>query len=69
MGIDYEKYDDSPEEYFDSIVFNDVLEHLHSPWYVLKRIKKLPKKNRYAMASIPNISYYDQITKLVLINE
>jgi len=55
-----------PEQYFDCIVFNDVLEHLYYPWEVLKRVKKLLKKNGYVMESIPNIRYYEQIKKYIL---
>jgi 2-polyprenyl-3-methyl-5-hydroxy-6-metoxy-1,4-benzoquinol methylase len=60
---------DLPEEYFDCIVFNDVLEHLYDPWDVLKRVKILLKNNGYVLASIPNIRYYGQIKNLVLKGE
>jgi 2-polyprenyl-3-methyl-5-hydroxy-6-metoxy-1,4-benzoquinol methylase len=56
---------DLPDEYFDCIVFNDVLEHLYYPWDVLKKVKKLLKVNGYIVASIPNIRYYVQIKKLL----
>jgi 2-polyprenyl-3-methyl-5-hydroxy-6-metoxy-1,4-benzoquinol methylase len=56
---------DLPDAYFDCIVFNDVLEHLYSPWDVLKKVKKFLNKNGYIVASIPNIRYYVQIKKLL----
>lgn len=57
---------DLPENYFDIIVFNDVLEHLQSPWNVLVKIKKYMKLNGYVAASIPNVRYYDNIKKLLI---
>lgn len=57
---------DLPEEYFDCIVFNDVLEHLWYPWDVLKQMRKLLKNHGYVLASIPNIRYLGQVKKLML---
>lgn len=58
-----------PEEYFDCIVFNDVLEHLYYPWNVLRLVKKFLNSNGHVMASIPNIRQYGQVKKLVLQGE
>jgi 2-polyprenyl-3-methyl-5-hydroxy-6-metoxy-1,4-benzoquinol methylase len=60
---------DLPDEYFDCIVFNDVLEHLYYPWDVLKQVKPLLKNNGYVLASIPNIRYFVHIKNLVLKGE
>jgi 2-polyprenyl-3-methyl-5-hydroxy-6-metoxy-1,4-benzoquinol methylase len=57
---------DLPEEYFDCIVFNDVLEHLYYPWDVLEKVKKFLKNGGYVLASIPNIRYLEQVVSLVL---
>lgn len=57
---------DLPEEYFDCVVFNDVLEHLYYPWDVLKQVKKLLKNSGYVLASIPNIRYYRQVQRFLL---
>ena len=57
---------DLPDEYFDCIVFNDVLEHLHYPWDVLKQMKKLLKDNGHVLASIPNVRYYEHVKTLML---
>ena len=57
---------DLPEEYFDFIVFNDVLEHLIYPWDVLRQVKKYIEKRGYVLASIPNIRYFEQVKRLVL---
>jgi len=52
-------------EYFDCIIFADVLEHLVDPWSVLKKATYFLDKNGIIIASIPNIRYYDTILNLV----
>lgn len=63
-NIENDKFD-IPEHYFDCIVFNDVIEHLYSPWDVLIQVKKLLKKNGIIVASIPNIRYFAHIKNLL----
>lgn len=46
-----------PKEKFDSISFNDVLEHLLNPGEILKNTKPLLAKKGVVIASIPNIFY------------
>ncbi|QEK12494.1 methyltransferase domain-containing protein [Crassaminicella thermophila] len=53
------------EEYFDYIIFADVLEHLYNPWNVLKNIRKYLKKDGIILASIPNIMHYSIIKNLL----
>ncbi len=57
------------ENYFDCIVFGDILEHLYDPWFVLKQYKKYLKENGYILASIPNIQYYKIVRKLIFKGE
>jgi 2-polyprenyl-3-methyl-5-hydroxy-6-metoxy-1,4-benzoquinol methylase len=58
-----------PENYFDCIVFNDVLEHLLLPWRVLTKIKSYLKSDGWIVASIPNIRYFECIKSLLLHKE
>jgi methionine biosynthesis protein MetW len=44
------------KEYFDVILFADVLEHLRNPLEVLNRFKNCLKKDGYIVISIPNIA-------------
>ena len=44
------------ENYFDFIVFADILEHLKEPLLVLQRFKKYLKEDGYVLLSLPNIS-------------
>ncbi|WP_342576279.1 glycosyltransferase [Paenibacillus sp. FSL M8-0142] len=54
-----------PEDYFDYIIFGDVLEHLHDPWGVLERVKKHLKFNGKIIASIPNVMHHSVIDSLL----
>jgi 2-polyprenyl-3-methyl-5-hydroxy-6-metoxy-1,4-benzoquinol methylase len=47
-----------PNDYFDAIYFNDVLEHLVNPYSVLKIIKEKLSENGVVISSIPNLRYY-----------
>lgn len=52
-------------EYFDYIIYGDVLEHLTDPWFILSKNSKYLKKNGFVIASIPNVRHYSIIKDLV----
>lgn len=54
-----------PENYFDYIIFGDVLEHLQNPWQVLEKMKCYLKADGYFLASIPNIAHYSILYDLL----
>jgi SAM-dependent methyltransferase len=54
------------EDYFDYIIFADVLEHLVNPATVLKRYAPYLKETGYVVASIPNVKNYRVLLDLVL---
>ncbi len=56
------------KEFFDYIVFADVLEHLKYPEEVLGLFKKYLKKDGKIICSIPNIAYYKKRWLLYLIS-
>jgi len=58
--------DQLPANYFDVVVFNDVLEHLVDPFTVLARIKSRIRAGGMVVSSIPNIRYYHTFRELVL---
>lgn len=53
------------ENYFDYILFGDVLEHLHNPKTVLEYIKKYLKNTGKIVASIPNIMHASVIKSMI----
>lgn len=57
--------DSLPENYFDLIIFNDVLEHCIDPWSILERIKSKLLANGIVVSSIPNVRYIKNISHLL----
>lgn len=54
-----------PKNYFDYIIFGDVLEHLRDPKSVLHKIKKYLKTNGRILASIPNVMHISVVKPLL----
>lgn len=54
-----------PTQYFDCIVFNDVLEHMTDPEAALRYAKTLLRPGGTVVASIPNISYLPVVRDLI----
>ena len=61
--------DQLPADYFDLIVFNDVLEHMVDPFTVLAKIKSRISRRGVVVSSIPNIRYYPVFRELLLHKE
>lgn len=55
-----------PDNYFDCIVFNDVLEHLINPKEVLLAIKSKITEDGIIVASIPNVRYLPNLYQLLI---
>ena len=62
-------WDKIPNNHFDLVVFNDVLEHMIDPYSVLKKIQTKLKPGGYIVSSIPNIRYYHTLHALVMAGE
>lgn len=54
-----------PDNYFDVVYCNDVLEHLADPYMVLKELKTKLKPGGVVISSIPNIRYHNALIKLL----
>ncbi len=54
-----------PDNYFDVIFFNDVLEHLVDPYSVLEDIRSKLAPGGIVIASIPNVRYYKNMANLL----
>lgn len=57
---------DLPYDYFDCLIFNDVLEHFVDPWKVLLKLKPHLTEGGHVIASIPNVRYFDNIYNLLM---
>jgi 2-polyprenyl-3-methyl-5-hydroxy-6-metoxy-1,4-benzoquinol methylase len=53
-------------EYFDCVVFADVLEHLTDPWATLARYSTYVRRGGYVVASIPNVRNLGLLYNLVV---
>ena len=53
------------EDYFDCVVFADVLEHLVDPWKMLRRARAFLRQNGTIVASIPNVQHWDVLANLL----
>ena len=53
------------EDYFDCVVFADVLEHLVDPWRMLRRARAFLRRNGTIVASIPNVQHWDVLANLL----
>jgi GT2 family glycosyltransferase len=51
--------------YFDYIILGNVLEHLHDPWEVLKKLTKHLKYQGKMLISFPNVMHYSVIRGLM----
>jgi len=57
QGTIDEKLSEIPDEAFDVIVMNDVIEHLTEPWNDIQKLKSKLKKEGVFVSSIPNVRY------------
>jgi len=60
-------YDQLPKNYFDAIIFNDVLEHVYSPWDTIQLIKSMLSPSGVVITSIPNFRYISNLITEILI--
>ena len=58
-----------PHQYFDLIVFNDVLEHMANPWDALKLAHLALKDDGVVIASLPNIRHKSILKDLIFKDE
>lgn len=54
-----------PDNYFDCIIFNDVMEHFIDPFTVLELIKTKLSENAIIVSSIPNVRYVGNLFELL----
>jgi 2-polyprenyl-3-methyl-5-hydroxy-6-metoxy-1,4-benzoquinol methylase len=55
----------SLSNYFDCIIYADILEHLSNPWDVVAEHKKLLKSEGFVIISVPNIRHIHTFSNLL----
>jgi 2-polyprenyl-3-methyl-5-hydroxy-6-metoxy-1,4-benzoquinol methylase len=66
VGDFNEIFDQLPKNHFDCIIFNDVLEHIYSPWDTIQKVKLLLSPNGVLVSSIPNFRYITNLFSEVI---
>jgi len=54
-----------PDNYFDLVIANDVIEHMEQPWNFLQSIKQKMTANAFIILSIPNVRYFWNLKELL----
>ncbi|HWJ35741.1 MAG TPA: class I SAM-dependent methyltransferase [Steroidobacteraceae bacterium] len=65
-GLYEEVSDKCPDNYFDVIICNDVIEHMADPDKFLEDIKRKMKKNGHLVGSIPNVRHFGNLFRLLI---
>jgi len=65
VGLYSEAEEQIPDNYFDLIIANDVIEHIEQPWDFLQSLKKKLAKNASLVLSIPNVRCYSNLRELL----
>lgn len=53
------------DDFFDAIIFNDVLEHMAEPWVALELAARKLTSNGVVIVSIPNLRHIDNLVHLM----
>jgi len=61
-----EKISSLPDNYFDLIICNDVIEHINDHNLFFKSIKRIMKNNSFLLGSVPNVRYYTNFYHYIL---
>lgn len=64
-GFD-ECYHELPKNYFDCVIFNDVLEHISNPFDTLEKLHKILPDGAQIVSSIPNVRYIKNMFNLII---
>lgn len=69
VGSIEESLSELSQGYFDCIVFNDILEHVEDPSWILREVQPLLSPRGQIVASVPNLRYWRVIYDLLVMKE
>ena len=69
VGDFNEIYDKLPKGYFDCVIFNDVLEHMYSPWDTIDKVRSLLSSNGVMISSVPNYRFIANLIAILIQGE
>ncbi|ABB14724.1 glycosyltransferase [Carboxydothermus hydrogenoformans] len=65
VGDIYEKINELPDRFFDTIILADVIEHLNVPEVIIKKLKSKLAHNGEFIISVPNFRHWSVIMKIL----
>ncbi len=66
IGTYKEMFDQIPDDYFDLVICNDVIEHMVDHEAFFQSIRKKMKKDGCLVASIPNVRYISNLFEILI---
>lgn len=66
VGTFDDVFNDLPDNYFDLIICNDVIEHMADHHTFYNKIKSKCEKNAYMIGSIPNVRFIQNLYELLI---
>jgi 2-polyprenyl-3-methyl-5-hydroxy-6-metoxy-1,4-benzoquinol methylase len=64
-----EVFDELPNNYFDLVICNDVIEHMDNYLIFLQKLKNKMKTNARIVGSIPNVRYISNLYNLLVLKD
>jgi 2-polyprenyl-3-methyl-5-hydroxy-6-metoxy-1,4-benzoquinol methylase len=61
--------DQLPDAYFDLVICNDVIEHMPDHEHFLRVVKAKMKQDAYLIGSIPNVRYFGNVFKMLVLKD
>ena len=69
IGDYFKIYKSLPDNYFDLIICNDIIEHMHDYEYFFETIKNKMAEKSYLIGSIPNVRFYSNLFRLLIFKD
>ena len=65
-GDAFEQMGNLPENYFDYIICNDFIEHIHSPEQFFEKVKKHLTGDAILICSLPNVRHWKHVNRYLV---
>ncbi len=69
LGDAYEIIKVLPENYFDYLICNDIIEHLHSPERFFEEVKSCLTKDAVLICSLPNVRHWKTFNRYLFLKD
>ncbi len=69
LGNAFELVENLPENYFDCIICNDFIEHLHSPDLFFSKARRCLTKGAVLICSLPNVRHWKHVNRFLFLKD